>query len=186
MPIKCFFEPRSHMEKWKMKRTTSLRKTFFLLISMCQPGLRGKMHDYISDNDNFEGYYVVFIKSVCLQEFIFNHPIIIWVSIIHWVVVQSPSHVWLFATPWTAACQASLSFAISLLNSLTPMSLLKLMFIVWDVIQPSHLLSPTSPPTLNLSQHRSLFQWAGSSYQVAKVLELQRQSSQWIFRVDFL
>ena len=25
------------------------------------------------------------------------------------VVVQSPSHVWLFTTPWTAACQASLS-----------------------------------------------------------------------------
>ena len=29
------------------------------------------------------------------------------------VVVQSPSHVWLFATPWTAACQASLFFTIS-------------------------------------------------------------------------
>ena len=29
------------------------------------------------------------------------------------VVVQLPSHVWLFATPWTAACQLSLSFTIS-------------------------------------------------------------------------
>ena len=29
------------------------------------------------------------------------------------VVFQSLSHVWLFATPWTAACQASLSFTIS-------------------------------------------------------------------------
>ena len=29
------------------------------------------------------------------------------------VVVQSLSHVWLFATPWTAAHQASLSFTIS-------------------------------------------------------------------------
>ena len=29
------------------------------------------------------------------------------------VVVQSPSHVWLFAAPWTAAGQASLSFDIS-------------------------------------------------------------------------
>ena len=27
--------------------------------------------------------------------------------------VQLPSHVWLFVTPWTAACQASLSFTIS-------------------------------------------------------------------------
>ena len=29
------------------------------------------------------------------------------------VVVQSLSHVWLFATPWTAACQASVSLTIS-------------------------------------------------------------------------
>ena len=29
------------------------------------------------------------------------------------VVVQSPSHVQLFVTPWTAACQASLFFTIS-------------------------------------------------------------------------
>ena len=41
---------------------------------------------------------------------------------------------------------------------------------------------------LNLSQHQGLFQWIGSLYQVAKVLELQlpHQSFQWIFRVDFL
>ena len=29
------------------------------------------------------------------------------------VVVQSPSRSWLFATPWTAACQVSLSFTVS-------------------------------------------------------------------------
>ena len=34
-----------------------------------------------------------------------------------------------------------------------------------DAIQPSHLLSP-SPPTFNLSQHQSLFQWVSSSHQV--------------------
>ena len=28
------------------------------------------------------------------------------------VVIQSPSHVWLFVTPWTAECQAPLSFTI--------------------------------------------------------------------------
>ena len=38
------------------------------------------------------------------------------------VVFQSLSHVWLFVTPWSVACQASLSFAIS-------RSLLKFMFI---------------------------------------------------------
>ena len=33
--------------------------------------------------------------------------------ILPYIVVQSLSHVWLFATPWTAAPQASLSFTIS-------------------------------------------------------------------------
>ena len=41
-----------------------------------------------------------------------------------WVVIQSLSHVRLFATPWTAAHQASLSFTIS-------WSLLKPMSIEW-------------------------------------------------------
>ena len=59
---------------------------------------------------------------------------------------------------------------------------------VGDAIQPSHpLLSPSSP-AFNLSQHQGLFQGVGSSYQVAKVLELQlqHQSVQRIFRTDFL
>ena len=56
-----------------------------------------------------------------------------------------------------------------------------------DAIQPSHPLSSPSP-TFNLSQHQGLFQWVGSSHQVAKVLEiqLQHQSFQWIFRTDSL
>ena len=59
---------------------------------------------------------------------------------------------------------------------------------VSDAIQPFYPLSSPSPPTLNLSQHQGLFQWVNSSHQVAKVLELQLQpqSFQWIFRVDFL
>ena len=59
---------------------------------------------------------------------------------------------------------------------------------VGDATQPSHPLSPPFPPVLNLSQHQGLFQWVSSSYQVAKVLEfqLQHQSFQRIFRVDFL
>ena len=42
----------------------------------------------------------------------------------------------------------------------------------YDAIQPTHLLSPSSPPALNLSQNRDLFQWVGSLHQVAKVLHL--------------
>ena len=57
---------------------------------------------------------------------------------------------------------------------------------VGGTIQPSHSLSSPSP-AFNLSQHQGLFQWVSSSYQVAKVLELQLQhkSFQWIFRTDF-
>ena len=59
---------------------------------------------------------------------------------------------------------------------------------VGAAIQPSHPLSPPSPPPLHLPQHQGLFQWVGSSHEVARLLELQlqHQSFQWIFRVDFL
>ena len=57
---------------------------------------------------------------------------------------------------------------------------------VSDAIQPFHSLSPSSPLALNLSQHQGLFQWVNSLHPVAKVLELQYQSFQRIFRVDFL
>ena len=57
---------------------------------------------------------------------------------------------------------------------------------VGDAIQPSHLLSSTSSPAFNLSQCQGLFQLVVSSHQVTKVLLLQYQFFQWIFRVDFL
>ena len=44
-----------------------------------------------------------------------------------------------------------------------------------DAIYLSHPLSPSSPFAFDLSQHKGLFQWVGSSHQVAKVLELQLQ-----------
>ena len=51
------------------------------------------------------------------------------------------------------------------------------------------LCPPTSPPALNLSQHQGLFQRVSSSHQVTirwLELQLQHQSFQWIFSVDFL
>ena len=96
------------------------------------------------------------------------------------VIVQSLSHALLFVTPWTAAHQAS-----PVLHYLPEFAQTHVHW-VSDAIQPSHPLSPPSSPALSISQHQSLFQWVGSSRQVAKVLELQHQSFQWIFRVDFL
>ena len=55
----------------------------------------------------------------------------IWITIFMLVVVELLSPVWLFITPWTAACQNSLSFTIS-------QSLLKLMSI--EPVTPSNHL----------------------------------------------
>ena len=58
----------------------------------------------------------------------------------------------LFATPWTAACQASL------VHHQLPELPQTHVHLVDDAIQPSHPLSFPSPPTFNLSQHQGLFQ----------------------------
>ena len=87
------------------------------------------------------------------------------------VKVKSLSHVQPLATPWTAAHQAPPSMGFS--RQSTGVG--------------CHCLL-RSPPVFNLFQHQGLFQWVSSSHQVAKLLELQlqHQSFQWIFRVDFL
>ena len=96
------------------------------------------------------------------------------------VVVQLLSHVQLFVTSQDCSTQ---DFPV--LHHLPEFAKTHVHW-VGDAIQPSHPLMPPSPSALNLSQHESLFQRAGSLHQVAKVLELQHQSFQWIFRVDFL
>ena len=88
--------------------------------------------------------------------------------------------VWFFMIMCTAAHQASLSFTISQI-------LLKHMSIE-SVMPSNHLIlcCPLAPPALSLSQSGSfpvsqIFTSGG-----CEVSELQHQSSQWIFRVDFL
>ena len=92
--------------------------------------------------------------------------------------VQSLSRVRLFATPWIAACQASLSITNSRI-------LLKLMSIE-SVMPSSHLI--LCCPLPDPSQHQGLFQRVNSLHEVAKVLEfqLQHQSFQWTPRTDLL
>ena len=92
-------------------------------------------------------------------------------------VVQSLSHVRLSVTPWTAACQASLSLT-------TSWSSPKVMSIE-SVITFNHLI--LCCPLLFCLQSfpaSGFLQWVSCSYQVAKVLELQlqNQSFQWVFR----
>ena len=94
--------------------------------------------------------------------------------------VQSLSHVRLFATPWTTAHQSSLSITNS-------WSLLKLTSI--KLVMPSNhlilfrplLFLPSIFPSIRVFSSE-----VGSLHHVGKVLELQHQSFQWIFRTDLL
>ena len=94
---------------------------------------------------------------------------------------HSLSCVQLFATPWTSACQASLSITNS-------WSLLKLMSI--ELVMPSNQLILCHPLLLlpSIFPRSGSFPMSQFFHQVAKVLELQLQhkSFQWIFSTDFL
>ena len=83
-------------------------------------------------------------------------------------LIQLLSHVRLFVTPWTAACQASLSITNS-------QSLLRLMDI--ELVMPSNRLILCHPllflPSIFPSIGVAKVQGVSSSHQVAKVLELQ-------------
>ena len=97
------------------------------------------------------------------------------------VIVQLLNYVWLFATPWTTPCQASLSITNS-------RSLLKLMSI--NSVMPSNhlildcplLLLPSIFPSIRVFPNESILRirWPLLEFQ------LQHQSFQWIFRTDFL
>ena len=76
--------------------------------------------------------------------------------------VQLLSRVWLFVTPWTTACQASLSIT----NSRSSIRLMSIESVM--PFRQSHLRSSPSPAAPNPSQHQSLFQWVNSLHEVAK------------------
>ena len=86
----------------------------------------------------------------------------------HWVlfvfivvIVQSPSHVQLFATPWTAACQVPLSFAISQ-SSLKLMSIESVMLSNHFLLCFPHLLFPSIFPSIRVFSNESALhiRWA--------------------------
>ena len=108
----------------------------------------------------------------------------IFFSLDLFVVVQSLSHIWLFATPWTVARQASLSYTNS-------WSLLKLIHQASDAIQPSHPLSSPSPSAFNLSQHQGLpmsqlFTSGGQSIGASASASVLPMNIQDWFRMDWL
>ena len=79
--------------------------------------------------------------------------VFLWIMELSFISVQMFSHVWLFATSWTAAHQASMSITSSQTFSNSCQS-------VSDAIQLSHLLLSPFSPACNLSQHQGLFHWS--------------------------
>ena len=109
-----------------------------------------------------------------------------YVKYYHFSSVQSLSHVRLFATPWTAACQASLSIANS-------RSLLKLMSI--ESVMPSNhlilchplLLLPSIFPSIRVFSNESVLRIRYPKYwSFSLSISLSSEHSGLIFRMDWL
>ena len=125
---------------------------------------------YIEQGDSFSPSY-----------FECKHPLT------HFSSVQSLSHEWLFATPWTAACQASLSITNS-------QSLFKLMAI--EAMMPSNhlilcrplLLLPSNFPSIRVFSNESVLhiswpKYWSFSFSICPSSEYSGLSS---FRIDWL
>ena len=96
------------------------------------------------------------------------------------VVIQSLSHVWLCdplddSMPGFPVLHHFLELAQRQVHWIS------------DAIQSPYPLSPPSPPAFNLCQHQGLFQWVGSSHQVAKLqgLHLQHPSNEYSGLISF-
>ena len=109
------------------------------------------------DRTDLNGNWDFYSRCLALEE---TH-VVTCTSLSSWKLfssVHSLSRVRLFATPWIAAHQASLSITVS-------QSSLKLTSIE-SVMPSSHLIlyRPLFPPAPNPSQHQSLFQWVNSEW----------------------
>ena len=138
-----------------------------------------------------------FPQSLCLDVVLLCHTVTFQIYLFSYTVVsvfshpiQSLSHVQLLETPWTAACQASLSVTKQHIKTHVHESM---------SCSNSYPLSQWWHPTISssvipFSYHLQSFPALGSFPvsqffpSVAKVLEfqLQHQFSQWIFRTNFL
>ena len=112
-------------------------------------------------------------------------PTVWYVIISYSVSVQSLSCVWLFAIPWTAACQASLSITNS-------QSLLKLMSIE-SVMPPNHLilcrpflLLPSIFPSIRVFSNESVLCIRRSNYWSFSISPSTEYSGLISFRMDWL
>ena len=94
--------------------------------------------------------------------------------------IQSPSHVKLVLTPWTAACQASLS--VTNFQRLLKLMSIQRVMLSNHLILCHPLLLPSIFPRIKVFSNESVLhnKWPKLEFQ------LQHHSFQWILRTDFL
>ena len=156
--------------------------------TMNQEDMHSELEYYImfgkrSDSSHCQLRGVLFFFFSCAWSYLwhnlcFETQVLLVVACVAFSSVQSLSRVWLFFTPWAAARQASLSHITDSWGSLKLMSIQSVMLSNHLILCCPLLLLPSIFPRIRV----------GFSHQVAQVLELQlqHQSFQWIFRVDFL
>ena len=111
---------------------------------------------------------------------------------VNWSISQSLqllSHVWVFATPWIAVCQASLSITNSR-SLLKPMSNESAMPSNHPILCHPLLLLPPIPPSIRVFSMSQLFTWGGQSTGIsasASALPMNWSDRRLIsFRMDWL
>ena len=130
-------------------------------------------------------YWSIFDSQCCInfyflaKWFIHLFHTYILFNILQLGSVQSLSHVRFFATPWTAACQVSLSITNSR-SSLKLMSIESVMPSTDLILCRPLLLLPPIPPSIRVFSNES------SQHEVAKVLEFQPQHQSFTPRTDDL
>ena len=114
-------------------------------------------------------------KVLCKSDFFCGWP----------VVVQSLSSVQLFATPWTAARQASLSFTITW-NLLKPMSIESVMLSNHLILCHPFLLLPSIFPSIRVFSNESVFHIRWPKYWSFSISPSNEYSGLISFRIDRL
>ena len=108
--------------------------------------------------------YLHILKTICLGFKFFSS-------------VQSLSRVRLFATPWIAACQASLSITISQ-SSLRLTSIESVMPSSHLILGRPLLLLPPIPPSIRVFSNSQLFTWGGQSTGVSALASVLPKNTQ--------
>ena len=158
---------------WQHKSTQMLGKWYFFFIFAMMPTYSSELMKW----EEFFNSHGLWGKTITLSHgspLLSKHPRPFWVtfSLAHpkyhiwvlkyFVVVQSLIPVWL-CNPMDCSMPG-----FPVLRYLPEFAQTHVYW-VDDAIQPSHPLSPASPPAFNLPQHQGLFQWVSSLHQVAKV-----------------